>query len=122
MELRELRIGNVIRSKVSGITGRPTIPWEILEEDVVNIISNGIDNYEPIHLTVDWLLRFGFENSSLILSEYYIDCFTVWCKNGIYFICNDGNIKPKLEYVHQLQNLYFALTGKELELSAEIKK
>ena len=31
--------------------------------------------------------------------------------------CDDGSIGNKIKYVHQLQNLYFALTGEELILS-----
>ena len=37
--------------------------------------------------------------------------------NGIF---HEDNYGVKLEYVHQLQNLYFALTGKELELTPTI--
>jgi hypothetical protein len=78
------------------------------------------DNLQPIPLTVEWLLKFGFEKSGL------------WT----YVIELQGNLKlvyylgekgwsigfksysdfSNLYYVHQLQNLYFALTGEELTL------
>jgi hypothetical protein len=81
------------------------------------------DNLQPIPLTVEWLLKFGFEKSGL------------WT----YVIELQGNLKlvyylgekgwsigfksysdfSNLYYVHQLQNLYFALTGEELTIKKQ---
>jgi len=74
-------------------------------------IENGDDTYKPILITEEWLLKFGFENDD---DQRYF-------KNGIYLILYDegctilhNQIHINYFYVHQLQNLYFALTGKEL--------
>ena len=77
--------------------------------------------YEPITITEEWLLRFGFEKSfkngfwsskkigdkRLLISILGNVEIENWDKTMIGFlsIC---------EYVHQLQNLYFVLTGEEL--------
>ena len=34
-----------------------------------------------------------------------------------WWLCDEENVISNLKYVHQLQNLYFALTGKELVVS-----
>jgi hypothetical protein len=73
------------------------------------------DALQGIPLTEDCLLKFGFEKINhriegiiyqkewLILSETFM---TNW----------RGGRVGRMESVHQLQNLYFALTGKELEM------
>lgn len=112
MKASELRIGNYLNGRKGPVT-----VTEIRENNRVKIKENPSnftvgDCLLPIPLTEEWLLKFGF-------------------KNGSYFILNnviiykDYNDKYRYEYnygqlwvkhVHQLQNLYFALTGKELTL------
>lgn len=70
---------------------------------------------KPIQLTEEWLIRFGFEklipNGSVYkLGDFHIQDFSPL---GFYECANH----IKIEYVHQLQNLYFALTGEELKLT-----
>ena len=78
--------------------------------------------YEPIPITEEWLVRFGFERVNqqyphkkiYRLNKFYIkfdikDSFFYWAVYG-------ANTDYTIELVHQLQNLYFALTGEELEL------
>ncbi|WP_317899441.1 hypothetical protein [Aurantibacillus circumpalustris] len=87
--------------------------------------------YQPIKLTEGFLLTFGFEKrgvewclSKSIIDFYYgnedkssdVDAY-------ISIDVNEGShgAEPLLHilYVHQLQNLYYALIGEELELPAE---
>lgn len=83
---------------------------------------------EPIPITSDWLLKFGFERID------HIGGYSFWStkrkKNsrhsGItiyssYTTVGNNSMVKHCEYVHQLQNLYFALTGEELELKEEVK-
>jgi len=78
--------------------------------------------YQPIQLTEEWLLKFGFELLCRKSPDGYKD--TIFSMQKPYWTLMQldkgwgvqfwqGN---KLEYVHQLQNLYFALTGEELEM------
>jgi hypothetical protein len=68
---------------------------------------------KPIPLTEEWLLRFGFEKK---YKNYEMGDFMFFkgsCSRISYKLSLIGiNIK----HVHQLQNLYFALTGEELKL------
>lgn len=74
------------------------------------------DTFEPMELTEVWLLKFGFEKDHLYFSK---DSFH-YHMHGIVFIGNDhvssGHVDSYLKTVHQLQNLYFALTGEELTI------
>lgn len=65
---------------------------------------------KPIPLTEEWLLKFGF-------IKRYKDCyeFGKLILNDK-FVMMDIDIHLELRYVHQLQNLYFTLTGEELTI------
>jgi hypothetical protein len=71
------------------------------------------ETYKPIPLTEDWLFKFGFEKDlNLQFYKNFKNNKTViidFC-----FICLLGNSHVKINYVHELQNLYFALTKTEL--------
>lgn len=74
---------------------------------------------EPIPLTEEWLFKFGFDKPAYSICG---DIFhlTKWDKNPLDWCVamnkNNAIIVEKLQYVHQLQNLYFALTGEELTI------
>lgn len=87
-----------------------------------------LDNVSGIPLTEDWLLRFGFENITLtrgilyptfekkyrhVLVESSIKLQEIDTNMWMWLV---GNTNVHIYEVHQLQNLYFALTGQELEL------
>jgi hypothetical protein len=102
MKANELRIGNYIHH-----LGR------VMEVKKTYYVSLILDFCEPIPLTEEWLLKFGFEKSS-----YYYEIKGIAISLGedgrtILNGCGEVNAKHCV-YVHQLQNLYFALTGKEL--------
>lgn len=73
---------------------------------------------KPIPLTQEWLLKFGFEIKKLesYRGEYYMSSIS----GMVYYFFTDSNEIEKqgssytCKHVHQLQNLYFALTQKEL--------
>ena len=111
MKANELRIGNWINR-----LGKPTFINAIQKGESIDYIRTPlsgaitINQIEPIPLTEEILLKCGFVNG--------------W--NGNYF-CNtngefyfNGNsyegetLSKNIKYLHQLQNLYFALTNQEL--------
>ena len=76
----------------------------------------------PIKLDNEWLEIFGFKKSCTGEGDNYVEYFD----NSKLTICDWGNgyimsnpfahgIRVELKYVHQLQNLFFAALGKELE-------
>ena len=82
--------------------------------------SNHPIPYKPIPLTEEWLLKFGFEHlGNGNFSGGFKNMFKISSHQfGIDFYY--GGIDPyyiKPHYVHNLQNLYFALTNEELTLT-----
>jgi hypothetical protein len=79
--------------------------------------------FEPIPLTEEWLLKFKFKKD--LDGSFVFGLISVFkdkrLKQNVYIYTEDINEGRwvvindlKLQYVHQLQNLYFALTGEEL--------
>ena len=134
MKASELRIGNLVY-----VTDNLTnlIFKEITPINIHNLMHlTGWDKspvdieFEPIPLTEEFLLKFGFANidkggNDFITytdSEYnYYLQIDVRRKDGKYLILDNSFDDLRafsmvdIEYVHQLQNLYFALTGNELK-------
>jgi hypothetical protein len=84
--------------------------------------SGLINEIEPILLTEKWLLRFGFEKIIGKIDIYEKGRLRIWVgsrgQSLCYLIEEDTTsahyIPNSIEYVHQIQNLYFALFGEEL--------
>lgn len=116
MEARELRIGNLV----------------LIDDDLI-IISCGeqidwdCELYQPIPLTEEWLLRFGFVEYDR-MGELIFFNYKTNLGNRNWNLCLDKNIcmvsfhgiswedSFKVEFVHELQNLWVTLTKYELEL------
>jgi|SRR6185312_13234865 len=115
---KELRIGNLVMSN-------ETIPGHIHEiscADMGSFFSSIKESLHPIPLNVEWLERMGFEQFEVVNSDgdentgwcHTVDHrFTWWSDRLSYGFEELHQIKA----VHQLQNLYFALTGDELKIS-----
>jgi hypothetical protein len=124
MKANELRIGNWYYTndgKATQIDGHGISQFQDGEElDVENTFISAIP------LTEEWLLKFGFckvKNSSSrysyrdgnwVFNNFWITEEFKLCIENYRDDCMNI-IGMKLHFVHQLQNLYFALTGKELE-------
>lgn len=124
----ELRSGNYIWNTFNNplivISINPYFGTDKYIEGVSCKFENGIpsgfspiDKINPIPLTEEILLKCGFKDGSLgIESDYgamlYGNTTTVSLED-----CDGGDIGIKIKYVHQLQNLIFALTGKELQIT-----
>jgi hypothetical protein len=122
MTASELRIGNYINRTSKAFKDKPLGVTQVDLDTFYWIVEciDDFDNYEPIPLTEEWLVRMGFE----IKENYY------WINNKFFggyafdlvrnclvkeYPCSANEFHTTdIEYVHQLQNLYFALTGQEL--------
>ena len=124
IKANEFRIGNLLRDEISktelkviGLT-EENISTYVIDRDKFPL-KNGW-GIEPIPLTEECLLKFGFKQSIQHQAHYL---------NGFDFvidICTDysrvikykrgGEVMTRIQHVHQLQNLYFALTGEELTI------
>lgn len=135
VKVNELRIGNLLLwntehagggiSKVISVT---EIGYKIKSQTGCHPSLDEYKDIEPIPLTPEWLERCGFAEND---RGYY-----VLVSGGFYLLKNDlkdetGAIdgfalvaagshglvqKPIYKHLHQLQNLFFALTGEELNV------
>lgn len=119
MKVEELRIGNYY-----AIALEEGIAYKRVKELCVNEFGNYSSeghNLElaakPIPLTEDKLLSLGFTTykdygefeKGIIELKYCVEgCWSLY-----YY---KHQISTEIEYVHQLQNLYYELTGEELKL------
>lgn len=76
---------------------------------------------KPIPITEEWLVRFGFKINSGVSSREFLMKNIKVCNHyekGFLFIVDWWHSGIMIQSVHQLQNLYFALTGEELILKS----
>lgn len=119
MKSTEIRIGNLVNFE-----GKPyEIDSIAYVYPTLNTAEFGIgvvdwNNLEPIGLTEEWLLKFGFEKVGVNFEK---DWMLLWrnLKTGtIDFVLNEPNSNKRkitqLRFVHQLQNLFYCLIGEEL--------
>ncbi len=120
MNTKELRIGNYIKSgtgfyKVVALSTDGIEATTKINDNILYMGTNTI--YSGIELTKQWLIDFGFIRFGSNEDENDIYCIRnhdeVWIiDTGNSFILDEFEFKIK--FVHQLQNLYFALTNEEL--------
>lgn len=133
IKAEELRIGNIIENGFRKMNGFPDYHDKVTALNAfgeVNVFSCPIDrdyagtkNMMPneIPLTEEWLVKFGFENVDT--NENGGDNY--WYLSDMDFILDRSfqslnmNTGIDLKYVHQLQNLCFALTGQELTIKKD---
>jgi hypothetical protein len=125
----ELRLGNLCMESTTGnilkvVSIRPGLYGVIFHGEM----PDGWD-YEGIPITPEWLERLGFKLDHTKQSWHHRvfvngdGSFQIEEYNDEYrFGVNDGEyyIGPKMLHVHQLQNLFFALTGQELTVKEKV--
>ena len=126
MIANDLRIGNYVEETL--FTNRITQITSISQKRVhvkyeFSRASVSIKDITPITLTEEILLKCGFEKSNDLDKFYHLDLLNEWTR--IYFnpkhnICqlsiNQHDSCIRIKYLHELQNLVFALTQKELQI------
>jgi hypothetical protein len=126
MKAIELRIGNYVNYTIDDdldLRKKWKEPIQIDAEDLVWLEQNTQDNdYEYIVLTEEWFFKFGnfsrlktgvfsiFESFIFIYKKAY-DCW--------YVVSSSNEYLTKIKYVHELQNLIFALREQELNVLSD---
>ena len=101
-KLHEVRLGNLFFN----------VYWKIYAIDERNLNHEFINGWIKIDLSEKWLLEFNFKKTEdKHYTLYVLNNVQIWYVNKQFM--NDNGVL--VEYVHQLQNLYFALTGEELK-------
>jgi hypothetical protein len=131
IKANELRIGNLVET--DNLEGNIKTVVEIkhkmasvkyIRTDTNEPHQSMVDHERltPIPVTEEWFLSFGF--ARITTNEYW---FVIPLKDRSLAVSTYGNVEISswdrlciahgliCKYVHQLQNLYFALTGEELK-------
>lgn len=118
MNVDELMIGNLFflpNGKVGKIS---------YHEIRLLTVATEKPNYKPITISEEWLLKLGFE----INEDNFYGWLGIKLNENMSLVCMYGfqgislatsaihEEFEHIQYVHQLQNLYFSLTGKHLPL------
>lgn len=128
MNENELRIGNLVHHLDNWSHRQPEqdfkefdFKWEDRDWYAIGECTMDLKDILPIPLTEEWLVKFGFIN---YIINYYLPIpeikaeihFEMFRKEYVCILyCSTGSFIPNdIKYVHQLQNLYFCLTGEEL--------
>ena len=138
MTANELRIGNLVDlgNRIAKVIEIGHLACVVVDLEETQDTLEDYERTKPLSLTEEWLLKLGFEKIENKLSESWYELkylsnehepmITSWVSILINtetwscVICDEfpeeigANTKTKIEYVHQLQNLYFALVGEEL--------
>jgi hypothetical protein len=116
LQITELRVGNLLKVD--------KYYWTV--EDIINDDStcelyfkenpeyNHWLNAEPIPFTDEWIVKFGLSKENGY--PYKFNKGYLKIRNGIFFF-KYHDLEVDLIFVHQFQNLNFALTGVELSVS-----
>jgi hypothetical protein len=123
MKASELRIGNWLlynnnyHFQIAEIQQGPRGSFVNFDLDLSS------DYLKPIPLTPEILEKAGFVKDNEFLNDTYFTQYLVQLNDrfGISnyqdgWYCRDIMPNLEIEYLHQLQNLYFALTGEELTI------
>lgn len=117
MQLNEIRLGNKISLEGKNYTIDAKMMYAIFSGNP----DYDISKFEPILLSSEWLLKFGFKENKVEDITYekeisHCKGFVVSFSTQSYdwFLC-DTDVDTNVKYIHQLQNLYFAMTGLEID-------
>lgn len=122
MKIEELKIGNLVKAKNNKIdffyiTDILRSGYLFLSDGYEDGYDSSIKDIEPIELTDEWLIKLGFETDGLKWWNGII-CLGIF-KDGLNYLPTEEihyTVGKKVEYVHQLQNLHYAITADELNV------
>src|SRR5690606_14147060 len=106
---QEMRLGNLIMEPYDNMVEG----GDSITDDEVN--GKPTDYFIPIPLTEEWLIKLGFHEIFGVYAVYGRE-INLKLMDGYWDVSFQGKHVSLIKHVHQLQNLYFALTDQELTL------
>ena len=114
IQANDLRIGNYVKGIAMGLTHKIDLHFfnECYDDDTM------LDWYMPIKLSPEVLENTGFKwyDNDWYEIKSKINISIELHSGYIYFGKGEYLFKANIIYLHQLQNLYFALTKEELKI------
>ena len=119
---KDLRIGNSVLLGNSSLSVYQII-YDRRNGYSINSKDYKEDFFDPIPLTKEILIKCGFHkfNNAWVQKDFTENnskfYFSIWNLIDDEFKYNSAEFDIEINSLHQLQNLYFALTGEELEIN-----
>lgn len=117
MKSSELRIGNLVQVYLLDETTNDKY-YFCSESQLIGFIKGDLI-FKAVPIDESWLEEFMFDSFGLKNEYWQLDSYTpieLLDQGEEYTVFDSGGLKISvIKYVHQLQNLYFALTGEELK-------
>lgn len=110
MQPQELRIGNIVYDRHNEVT-------EVDLYDLKHMYQPRMDGhgYTGIPITMEWLNRLGFKPNPDM--PWLMENGALMCNTGNHGIWHwSGRVIKEIKCVHELQNVMFSLSGRELEV------
>jgi len=132
MEYTQFRLGNLLQDGVSKTllkvieVSEKDLTTYVIDRSMFPLKSGWFTEYIP--LTEEWLINFGFHQDEngwhrmTVMPSINKEILTIHINSKTFVTSTFGDeaLEPsyfkECKHVHQLQNLYFALTGKELNI------
>ncbi|MEI6948477.1 hypothetical protein V9K67_14885 [Paraflavisolibacter sp. H34] len=123
----ELRIGNKLwlcrhdgsEPVAATVAGLQAADGKLLVQTEEHAPADVSKDFRPIHLTEAHLEGCGFKRDEIeyIGPLWHLHPVQILDEDGLWLVNDKLRKRLKLHSLHQLQNLFFALTGKELEVT-----
>ncbi|WP_146897252.1 hypothetical protein [Chryseobacterium lathyri] len=120
---KHLRIENLVTHNGSVFKIKKISKYNVTADRGKGEVDFNIDELSPLKITEFWLKKMNFEFDEFEKPKLKIPSELGYAKfelneNGIFLIDGDqSTIGKELRFVHQVQNLFFDLTGEELQIS-----
>jgi hypothetical protein len=112
MKANELRIGNYYNQfgNINQVNGH------IISE--LEKAPQGQLWCKPIPLTEEWLLKMGGKKVNNLDWCIMFGGIEFYCRYNKFWYCSIGSVylSDRIQFVHQVQNLYFSITNQELTM------
>ena len=124
MKAQDLRIGNYLQAPLGKIMRVVQLGHEQNPDFIFckgEDGSFGQNGFEPIPLTEEWLVRFGFEKSPIRWFTMSIGSITIYVALTAKTVMFSNIVLTNFHHIHRLQNLIFDFTGEELTTKTPIQ-
>jgi hypothetical protein len=124
---QDVRVGNWLKSHLTGEYVK--VDWlvikHLLDGNIQSVYQPSIPVYEPVVLTPEILERAGFIQIAEIKNTFFRGLYSLRKEKVLdnpaweFYIHYGGGFMrlSDIDYLHQLQNLFFALCGTEIDIN-----
>ena len=116
MKANELRIGNYLLTSKPEFNGIRDYPITKILSEMIDYIDKCKLLCAPIPLNEEWLSKCGFKYHDGVFCELVFYAFKEDDGFRLVYKCTGYDYGIIIQSLHQLQNLYFALTNEELKI------